>query len=372
MFFNCSSSLKRLFLFISFIFFECYLGALIDLDEEISDFILETQKIEIEGYPTAFNPALVRWKGNYLMSFRIRDLLTASTDQIGFIWLNEDFKPMTKPSILSIEFETAFFPPMTQDPRLVNVGEDLYIVFNDMIKIGRGSIRRMYVGKVQQEEDDFYVENPQVLLNFGESQNLRHEKNWVPFEYENCLLLSQSINPHHVSYVASEANACHTVAYSSASIDWQWGELRGGTPALKDGNEYIAFFHSSRDIQTVQANEKKLTHYVMGAYTFNAAPPFNLTKISPAPIVAKTFYQEPYHQTWKPLRVVFPVGVVCDDKHIWVSYGRQDHEAWIIKFDKEGLYKSLVSLINQPLINSITIPTHNVDLSYAEEPAIYQ
>jgi predicted GH43/DUF377 family glycosyl hydrolase len=85
-----------------------------------------------------------------------------------------------------------------------------------------------------------------------------------------------------------------------------------------------------------------MVHYFMGAYLFEDSPPFSIQKISPNPIVSKTFYNGPAYQTWKPLRVVFPCGVIHNEKYIWVSYGRQDHEAWIVKLDKAGLYKSLV------------------------------
>lgn len=336
------SFVKLYILLIPAIFFDCYLLAIIDLDEIVQDFILDTQKIDIPGYPDAFNPSLVKWEEFYLMCFRLRDPLSASTHLIGIILLDEDFKPVSKPSLLSIRYKTQCLPAMTQDPRLINIGEDLYVVFNDMVKMENGKIRRMYIGKLQHDESNFFVDEPQILLQFdGERQN-KHEKNWVPFEYNGNLLLSQSINPHHVLSLASEPYACDTFALSCGSFQWEWGELRGGTPALKDGDEYLAFFHSSRDVHTIQAYGKKISHYVMGAYTFKGTPPFNLTRISPEPIVAQTFYEEPHYKTWKPLRAVFPAGFVCDNKYIWVSYGRQDHEAWIIKIDKEGLYNSLV------------------------------
>lgn len=85
-----------------------------------------------------------------------------------------------------------------------------------------------------------------------------------------------------------------------------------------------------------------MPHYFMGAYLFSEKPPFQMTSISPEPIIGPNFYSGKKHQTWKPLRVVFPGGFVYDDTYIWVVYGRQDHEAWVVKLDREGLINSLI------------------------------
>ncbi len=42
----------------------------IDFEETSRDFVLETRKIEIPGYPHAFNPSIIRWKGELLLTFR--------------------------------------------------------------------------------------------------------------------------------------------------------------------------------------------------------------------------------------------------------------------------------------------------------------
>lgn len=87
----------------------------------------------------------------------------------------------------------------------------------------------------------------------------------------------------------------------------------------------------------------------MGAYTFDSKPPFSLLAVSPEPIVAKDFYQPPYYKNWKPLRCVFPAGIVLDEDYIWLSYGRQDHEVWIAKIDKKRLLNSLVPVSSEKL-----------------------
>ena len=95
-------------------------------------------------------------------------------------------------------------------------------------------------------------------------------------------------------------------------------------------------------METVQSNGQTMAHYFMGAYAFSLAPPFEITQISPEPIIGKGFYiGKVYNPYWKPVKVVFPCGFIFDDKYIWVAYGKQDHEIWIAKIDKNGLLKSL-------------------------------
>ena len=80
-----------------------------------------------------------------------------------------------------------------------------------------------------------------------------------------------------------------------------------------------------------------MNHYLMGAYTFDANPPYALMGASPEPLVAETFYEGPMYNTWKPLREIFPMGIIVKNDIAWVSYGRQDHEIWVAKIDLKGL-----------------------------------
>lgn len=95
---------------------------------------------------------------------------------------------------------------------------------------------------------------------------------------------------------------------------------------------------------TAHSEDKSILHYFMGAYTFSSEPPFAITKISPKPIVGKGFYSGiPYTSYYwkKNQRVIFPGGYLYDDDFIWVAYGREDHEIWIVKLNREGLIQSL-------------------------------
>jgi hypothetical protein len=65
-------------------------------------------------------------------------------------------------------------------------------------------------------------------------------------------------------------------------IHWNYGELRGGTPAHKiNDREYFSFFHSSHKLP---GNGIRVTYFI-GAYTFSSSPPFHLIRVSPVPLV---------------------------------------------------------------------------------------
>lgn len=78
---------------------------------------------------------------------------------------------------------------------------------------------------------------------------------------------------------------------------------------------------------------------------FSSYPPFEIKQVSPQPIIANSFYSGTiYRPYWKPVRVVFPGGILVDSRYIWLAYGRQDHEIWIAKLDRQNLLESLTSI----------------------------
>jgi len=318
----------------------------LDLESLAQDFVLGTKKMEIPGYPDAFNPSITRWRGSLLLSFRIYDRKAGTADKMGLVWLDDDFCQLGPPKILKVLVPDPLSLPKRQDPRLITVGDRLFIVYNNVLKgIVDRELRRMFVTELYYDGESFYSTTPSHLMNFEGVNNKRSEKNWVPFTYEDTLLLGYSISPHRILRPLIGTNTCENYATSQGPIKWKWGTLRGGTPALLDGDHYLAFFHSSDALPTVHSMGKKIPHYFMGAYTFSSRPPFTITAISPEPIVGRNFYHGLLYKTWKPLHVVFPGGFVFDDRYIWIVYGRQDHEVWIVKLDKKGLLRSLVPVV---------------------------
>jgi predicted GH43/DUF377 family glycosyl hydrolase len=317
-----------------------------DLESAAQDFILETKKIEIPGYPHAFNPSIIRWHGRILMSFRIiPDRKHSFNAQIGLVFLDEEFRAVAEPQLLSLRDEYAVAPCRAEDARLIVISDRLYMIYDDNIEsmLAKAGFR-VHVAQIYYDGEHFILgQNERLTIFENESKNLR-EKAWVPFNYQGNLLLAYSIHPHRIFYPRLDGSGiCDTIACTKSSSNWKWGVLRGGTPGFKEKEGYLAFFHSSIDMPTKHSDGQIISHYFMGAYLFSHDPPFHIFKISPEPIIGKNFYSGVrYKPYWKPVRCVFPCGYISNDKHIWIAYGRDDHETWIAKLDKKGLLQSLV------------------------------
>lgn len=334
------------FLLLLFIF-NSPLKAEVNLEDNIQKFVLKTKQIKIPEFPHAFNPSIIQFNDKLLMSFRVLTLKdkisetfnSSGCSLIGLIFLDDDFNPIGKPQILNLGSRS-------EDARLIKVSGKFYLVYSnnqEEFLTERGF--RMYISELKKDDTGFSIVHTDSILSFEGENEQRREKNWVPFDYQGNLMLAYSLLPHRIFY--SERGTTHAFSFSlsKSDINWNYGELRGGTPALLDGDEYLSFFHSSKNMSTVHSQGEEMPHYFMGAYTFSQHPPFEITKISPEPIVCYGFYEgRKYKPYWKPVRVVFPCGYIMNEHYIYISYGRQDHEIWILKLDKHKLKNSLISV----------------------------
>lgn len=319
--------------------------SLVDLEEDPDDFVIEAKQILIPGYPHAFNPSLVRCEGKLLMSFRtLLNLKQKFTSTIGLVWLDEEFNIEGEPYLLNFRGERSKAPIRIDDVRLIDIEGKIHLVYSDNPHpvLSRGGFR-VYLAELAVGKDSFSVNNIECLQEFPGEDPQRREKNWVPFDFKGQMLLAYSIEPHLIFQPNGGLGTCKELASTFSNPNWDLGELRGGTPALMEDGQYIAFFHSSINMQTVHSEEKIMPHYFMGAYTFDPHPPFKMRQISRRYITAKSFYSGPtYEPYWKPVKVVFPCGLVSDSDRYLVSYGRDDHECWIAAFLKSSLMNSLI------------------------------
>jgi predicted GH43/DUF377 family glycosyl hydrolase len=321
---------------------------LMDLEAEPDPYVLRIKQISVPGYPHAFNPSVIAWHEMFLMSFRdIPNPKDSYRSTIGFIWLNSQFEPVGDAQIFTFRDPVSTIPSRAEDGRLFFLGDKPYFLYsdNEEAKLTGGGFR-MVLCEVLFEGLNVVLKRVDKWHEFeGASPTLR-EKSWTPFIYEQSLLLSYSFSPHTIFSPVLGTGLCRTVAESTTSLNWPWGDLRGGTPALQgvaDNGDYLTFFHSSIRMPSVQSGGKAMRHYFFGALTFSSEPPFQITRMSPRPITAKGFYSGPvYQHYWNPLRVVFPAGYVFDTDNIHVFYGRQDHEIWVATIDRAALLQSLV------------------------------
>jgi predicted GH43/DUF377 family glycosyl hydrolase len=319
-----------------------------DLEDLAQDFVLEKKRIKIPGYPYAFNPSIVRWRGSLLLSFRvIPDRKDPFHSWIGLIWLDENFNPLGKPQRLCTEMAGSSVPSRAEDARLLLVGDKLYMVYSDNknVQITKGGFR-LYLGQIEYDGRKFSLLHDECIVNFEGQDPAKREKNWVPFDYQGELFLAYSLLPHRIFKMLIGKGSCETICSTLCDTNWEskWGELRGGTPGLLLNNkEYLSFFHAMKKMVSKVSNGKEACHYFMGAYTFSSEPPFEIRSMSFEPIVGKGFYHGTFYpRYWGTVHCVFPCGFVFDDTYIWLIYGRQDHEAWGVKLDKQKLLSSLL------------------------------
>ncbi len=313
------------------------------------DLVVSTKRIEIPGIPDAFNPSVIRWKNKLLMTFRfIPDIRSRYTTYTGAIFLDSEFNPIGEPIVLTLRDSKSQVPSRAEDARLIKVGSKLYIIYSDNpnLKITRGGYR-VHIAELSLDGEKIKVLKIDCFTKFeGEDQNLR-EKNWVPFTYKDTLLLSYSLSPHTIFKPFIGLSECKTFCSTKTNVSWDYGILRGGTPAALVENEYLAFFHSSIPMQTIHSFDKPSLHYFMGAYTFSAVPPFEIKRISKKPIVGKNFYSGiSYKPYWHPVKAIFPGGYLVNQNSIFVFYGRDDHEIWVATIDKKKLLSNLVKTSN--------------------------
>lgn len=341
-------TLFRLYIFLGCIFCAAEaLASLIDLETGVQDFVLFTKQIEVPGYPDAYNPSIIRWNEKLLLSFRLTPGLKKKYDSdIGVVWLDEEFNAISEPQILDLcsQYDSRSVPSRAEDGRLVAVGKTLYLVYDDNRNptLSGGGFR-VRVAELDVDGEKVAPKNIDILVDFeGQKPTLR-EKGWTPFDYNNELMLAYSISPHRIFRYVPNTGSCATISETDPAVYWKWGVLRGGTAAAKiDDAFYLSFFHSSIKMTTIHSGKTEALHYFMGAYIYSLVPPFQILGISPEPIIGKNFYHgktyKPYHH---PICAIFPAGYVCDGNNIFVVYGRQDHEVWVVALDKAGLLNSL-------------------------------
>lgn len=304
--------------------------------------ILETRQIHLREYPGAFNPSIIALDRGYLLTFRtIPNPKEYWISKIGVVILNDFFQPVTAPELLDTRKGRYLTPSQSEDARVFMIGKEIYLMYNDNLDCIHPSgqdRREIFVAKVQREGDHFTLLAPQKLIYPTKYILKMWEKNWVPFEYNNELLIAYTIVPHEIVTPDFTRGVCKKITTSTALHPWNWGTLRGGTPAILLDGEYLSFFHSSLLCGGWAEQKWK---YFLGAYMFSPEPPFEITQMTKTPLEADTFYHPPsnYHKT-----VIFPGGFVVKGPNIYLVYGKDDSQIWIATIDLEKLKKALVPI----------------------------
>jgi len=305
--------------------------------------VLETKRIYLEDFPEAWNPSIIRVDQGYLMSFRHTPDAQSQgwISYIGIVLLDEAFNPISKPQLVKTRLKNSKTPSQSEDARIFKFKDRLFLIYNDNIDIiypPTWQRRDMFMAELFYTNHQFTLGPPLKLIHEEKYHSVLWQKNWTPFEKDGSLLMTYSINPHEILYPNLATGTCYSAYTTGAEIQWDFGTLRGSTPPLLVDGEYLAFFHSGIITASPSSWGINVWHYFMGAYTFSAEAPFEITKISPLPIMDEEFYTPSDYFK----RVIFPGGFIVSGSSIYVAYGKDDREMWIATLNKDELMKSLV------------------------------
>lgn len=305
-------------------------------------------KPTIEGVTHPYNASIMEYDGQFLMTVRMD---TGEKDpewpvtKIGIVKLDQNLNQVSKTLFVQTGSRTA------EDTRIFRKGDELWITYN--ARRGNQPLRAMYIAKLPKLDFEAnQITVSPVLLDFDSDRN---QKNWVPFVHDGNIYFSYSLFPHKVLRY-DEASQKTTVAFETDSHDlsarWGFGHIRGGTPAILHGNEYLSFFHSS-DLKNGNR------WYVFGAYTFEARPPFKITRVYEKPIYFSdnfvSFLQPFLARDWQN-RVVFPSGFAKRGDSILLSYGENDSQTKIVALDEKKLFANFAGQhLEQPPLTPVPV-----------------
>lgn len=310
-----------------------------DAQTLLSDAIVETKTIKIPGFRNAYNPSLVQNKGGYLLSFRVdsyslvtyvQHLLNHRVSFQGLVQLDRNLEVAGRPQLIDVRSYDPKYRSVPQDGRLLGVGEKIYLFYNDNTTSVRSS-QEMFIAEIVEEAGLFRFKEPAKHLTYSGSQQ-KVEKNWSPFAYEQKIYVVYRIQPHTILEIDLETGVCQEVAETKSALSWQFGEMRGGTPAYLVDGEYISFFHSSKKGFASNPDEKTRRIFFMGAYTFESSPPFSIKAMTPKPLGTVEYYRDDNSE-----KIVYPSGLVIEKDFIYVAWGKNDAQVCITLFDREKL-----------------------------------
>lgn len=299
-----------------------------DLGIVTNDFLLE-----IEDAIAPYNPGVSLEKDNIVVVYREDHKnkfstvpFTTTLKRVNF---DKNFNQISDSFKIIPQSKTA------EDPRLINICGNNYLIYNDLKSSENKNERVIYLEQG----------SPHSKLKLELGINFQ-EKNWSPFEYNGELHFIYKITPHVIMKLSDAAQKEIQLIHNEETFHvpkfWRWGEPRGGTPAILVDGEYLTFFHSS-----FRAKDKLI--YVMGAYTFESKPPFNIKKFSRFPIIFKNCYSAPLKNTAdQNKRVIFPTGLIRMNDKLYLFCGENDCAIRVLEIDTQSLQAIMADINLEP------------------------
>lgn len=302
--------------------------------------VLSVKQLSLPPVGTPHVASIVSSNKGYDVFFRYntqKDTAETPLSHLGCINLTPDFEPMYE-SFRRIDTKSTF----SEDARCFTHLGRQFLVYNDIYP-EVAQERTICIAELDSRSSQLKYTTP------FRTQSNQMEKNWTPFSFGEQIFFLYSLDPQVIFELPDpqKNNLIQTKIFPHKSL-WpeKWGKMRGGTPAILVDGEYLSFFHSSFK------DEKGIIWYVMGAYTFASTFPFQITGISPHPILFNNIYHSSHDRLANPkVRVIYPTGIVYEKRNnrelITVSCGENDSFIKIITIDKKMLFSSLKRIAPQ-------------------------
>jgi predicted GH43/DUF377 family glycosyl hydrolase len=225
-----------------------------------------------------------------------------------------------------------------EDPRVFYLNGKLHVSCCTFVRNRRGC---HYPHQIICEVDDQWNlvrrYDPVVGHNRGDTGlNTRHEKNWTYFWHDGKPhLLYQPPWVYELAADFKPVIQTRHMAEDTWGSHWTQGQIRGGTPPVLVGDEYWTFFHSS----TPWRYDRRQYH--MGAYAFEATPPFRVTRVTLEPLLSGS--ERDGGTPGKP-PCIFPCGAIHQGLSWLVTFGVNDHACGWAEIPTVDLLKRCVTL----------------------------
>lgn len=216
-----------------------------------------------------------------------------------------------------------------EDPRLFTIQGRTFISYVSAEGCGPGATA--WIGVVELAADLASPQGPTWWPSIGGNGSPGgYEKNWLFFECSGQSWCLYRTDPCRFYRVDLDARHVHEVIEPLAAPKWESGEPSGGTPPVRVGEEFFSFFHSSAVPPASVAYPDRV--YYMGAYAFEARPPFRFTRFTPRPLAVGAFTR-----TMRNRPVVFPCSAQYDGGTWTIAYGFNDEECRVTTLDHARL-----------------------------------
>lgn len=276
---------------------------------------------EVKGI--RFNPSIIEVDNGYLFLFRNSWI----GSQLYLARLDNRFQPTGMWKHLELPKTSA--NKGKEDGRLFRLNGQLYVSYTGFT----GTTTSVLYARLNPEtlavDHWFWPQYP--------NRN-KYEKNWVFFDHDgatHCVYSSNVI--HHVIAWEDLTPGLDPTPFAHFktpfNVTYSMGCIRGGCSPVLHNGEWYHFFHGV----TYDTDDKKV--YSLGCYTFEAKPPFKVTRYTPDPLdVGDPRMDDPYE---KP-NVIFPGGAVLVGNEWGIAMGINDKRSEIRFYETAQVERALV------------------------------